>query len=582
MYSTLKRQKSISSHAASISAWCAVFDCPSIVAAFSVCAPRAGEQLRRAQEHRGALLPRRARPVVPGLARPPSIARSTSLRAALVDGRRGRAPGRAARPPRRSSPVRTSSPPITSGMSICCDSQLREASAELLPLGRARRVVANRLVVRLGDAEDSVGAHAVDSRMTARGRDARRRTRWTAGAWASSGSRTAASSGTSLPSRGRRRRMDGGGRRSSSGCARTSTGEDDAFEDVDRSISSTRRRSSSAARQDAARGPARRGRHVRRARRARRLAWRSACRRHVLRAQPARRSSFPATASSRRRPRLVRLARARATSGGCSSSRVRLPLSRSSATSWRAIAPERDCDRLAELSGLFHVAGSVHLRGRGEVALHLDLTSSAVARRAFALLRALDVESEIRDIPAARVRPGDALPAPCGGHCARSYETLHRAGDRSTRRTGRWTQPPQRVLVAPLLPPRISPRRAARRRLAQRAARPASRDRGRRRSTAPAFSPTWRRATGVELRVLDRGRHAVAYAKGADRSRTCSSPRARRDTVLVLEEHAVLAAIRADANRLANADHANLVRTSRAAHAQLEAVPGARPRRAAG
>ena len=53
-----------------------------------------------------------------------------------------------------------------------------------------------------------------------------------------------------------------------------------------------------------------------------------------------------------------------------------------------AIAPDADCDRLAELSGLFHVAGSVHLRGRGEVALHLDLVSSAVARRAFALLRA--------------------------------------------------------------------------------------------------------------------------------------------------------------------------------------------------
>jgi DNA-binding protein WhiA len=33
-----------------------------------------------------------------------------------------------------------------------------------------------------------------------------------------------------------------------------------------------------------------------------------------------------------------------------------------------------------------------------------------------------------------------------------------------------------------------------------------------------------------------------------------------------------MSAIRADANRLANADHANLVRTSRAAHAQLEAV----------
>jgi hypothetical protein len=34
----------------------------------------------------------------------------------------------------------------------------------------------------------------------------------------------------------------------------------------------------------------------------------------------------------------------------------------------------------------------------------------------------------------------------------------------------------------------------------------------------------------------------------------------------------VLAAIRADANRLANADEANLVRTARAAHRQLEAI----------
>ena len=44
------------------------------------------------------------------------------------------------------------------------------------------------------------------------------------------------------------------------------------------------------------------------------------------------------------------------------------------------------------------------------------------------------------------------------------------------------------------------------------------------------------------------------------------------DIVLVLEERSVVSAIRADANRLANADHANLVRTSRAAHAQLEAL----------
>ena len=61
-----------------------------------------------------------------------------------------------------------------------------------------------------------------------------------------------------------------------------------------------------------------------------------------------------------------------------------------------AIAPRRRCDRLAEISALFHTAGTVHLRGRGAVAFHLDLGSSAAARRAFALLAELRVPAEIR------------------------------------------------------------------------------------------------------------------------------------------------------------------------------------------
>src|SRR5437763_859847 len=61
-----------------------------------------------------------------------------------------------------------------------------------------------------------------------------------------------------------------------------------------------------------------------------------------------------------------------------------------------AIAPAKTCDRLAELSGLFHAAGSIHLRGRGNVSVHLDVGASAVARRGFSLLRTFGVGSEIR------------------------------------------------------------------------------------------------------------------------------------------------------------------------------------------
>jgi DNA-binding protein WhiA len=80
------------------------------------------------------------------------------------------------------------------------------------------------------------------------------------------------------------------------------------------------------------------------------------------------------------------------------------------------------------------------------------------------------------------------------------------------------------------------------------------------------------RDEGIELRVADRGRHAVAYAKGAETIAAALAAAGASDAVLAFEERAVLGATRATANRLANADHANLVRTSRAAHAQVQAL----------
>jgi cell division protein WhiA len=76
----------------------------------------------------------------------------------------------------------------------------------------------------------------------------------------------------------------------------------------------------------------------------------------------------------------------------------------------------------------------------------------------------------------------------------------------------------------------------------------------------------------MRLGVLDRGRHAVAYAKGLDTIESILTAAGAGDTVLAFEEQSIVAAARGEANRLANADHANLVRTSRAAQAQLAAV----------
>jgi cell division protein WhiA len=233
------------------------------------------------------------------------------------------------------------------------------------------------------------------------------------------------------------------------------------------------------------------------------------------------------------------------------------------------IAPEADCDRLAELSGLFHAAGSVHLRGRGQVALHLDLASSAVARRAFALLRAFGVDSEIRTYQQHAFGRATRYQLHVEGS-AHAYETLHRAGvlDAAHRPIER---PPRRVVA----------RRCCRRAYLRGALLAAGSLSGPRdphleirtsELEGARFLADLAAREGADLRVLDRGRHAVAYAKGAESIADALVAAGATDTVLVLEESSVLAAIRADANRLANADHANLVRTSRAAHAQLEAV----------
>jgi DNA-binding protein WhiA len=76
----------------------------------------------------------------------------------------------------------------------------------------------------------------------------------------------------------------------------------------------------------------------------------------------------------------------------------------------------------------------------------------------------------------------------------------------------------------------------------------------------------------VELRVHDRSRHAIAYAKGAEPIADVLALAGAGDAALAIDEHAVIGEARSRANRIANADHANLVRTSRAAHQQVQAI----------
>jgi DNA-binding protein WhiA len=246
-----------------------------------------------------------------------------------------------------------------------------------------------------------------------------------------------------------------------------------------------------------------------------------------------------------------------------------MPLSADVRAELAAIAPTRRCDRVAELSALFHSAGSLHLLGRGRVALHLDLASSGVARRGFSLLRELGIESEIRTYPRHAFDRATRYQLHLAGDTA-TLALLAEAGvvDAGGRPLER---PPQRVVSrsccrgaylrgAFLGGGSLSAPRSPHLEL-----RTTSRD-------GSEFLAEVAGRSGAMLAVAERHSHALAYAKGWDAIEAVLAAAGADETVLALEERAVVAEARAQANRLANADHANLVRTSRAAQSQLQAA----------
>jgi DNA-binding protein WhiA len=226
-----------------------------------------------------------------------------------------------------------------------------------------------------------------------------------------------------------------------------------------------------------------------------------------------------------------------------------------------AIAPERECDRLAELSALFHFAGRLHLLGRGAVSVHLDVGSAAVARRAFTLLRSFGVASEIRTYR----RRAFGQETRYQLHVEGGLSLLREAGVVDARLAPR-ERPPKRVLGRGCC--RAAYLRGGLLAAGSVSGPPSPHLEVRSESRAGAETV----ADAADLRVGRRGEAWLAYAKGIDRIAGALAAAGANDAALVLQERAVVGSTKAGANRLANADHANLVRSSRAAHAQLEAV----------
>ena len=234
-----------------------------------------------------------------------------------------------------------------------------------------------------------------------------------------------------------------------------------------------------------------------------------------------------------------------------------------------AIDPSKRCDRLAELSALFHAGGVVHLLGRGRLAVHLDVSSAAVARRAFTLLRELGLPSELRTYTRHAFDSSTRYQVHVEGSDD-ALAVLSEAGILDRQR---------RPLPAP--PRHVVGRRCCRGAYLRGAFLAAgSWSAGRSphlelRAASPEAATTLQRvgaAEGATMGIVERRSHVAAYAKGWESIEAILASAGAADAVLALEERAVVAAARDEANRLANADHANVVRMTRAAQEQLDAA----------
>jgi DNA-binding protein WhiA len=234
-----------------------------------------------------------------------------------------------------------------------------------------------------------------------------------------------------------------------------------------------------------------------------------------------------------------------------------------------AIAPRKRCCRLAELSALVRAGGSVHLHGGGRVTLHLEVATPAVARRAFSLLRSYGVAGEIRTFRQQAFERARRFQIHLRDD-ARALQALNEIGVLDSRLVP-LEQPPRRIVARSCC--RASYLRGAllaagsvsgppNAHLELRAATP----------EAAGFLARIAGEEGFPLTVHERNSHAIAYAKAGETIAELLAYVGADEAALRLGEDAVVAATRARANRLANADHANIVRASRAADAQLRAI----------
>jgi hypothetical protein len=189
-----------------------------------------------------------------------------------------------------------------------------------------------------------------------------------------------------------------------------------------------------------------------------------------------------------------------------------------------------------------------------------------VARRAFALLRGFDVSCEIRSYRRRAFDGATRYQLHVEGE-SRALQVLNEAGVLSAR-LGPLERPPKRVVArsccrgAYLRGALLGGGSVSRTHLELRTGERAGAE----------FLVELAAAEDIHLGLHERAGHAIAYAKGGETISEVLAAAGAAGAVLTFAERAVVGGAKSRANRLANADHANLVRSSRAAGVQLRAL----------
>jgi DNA-binding protein WhiA len=234
-----------------------------------------------------------------------------------------------------------------------------------------------------------------------------------------------------------------------------------------------------------------------------------------------------------------------------------------------ALPPAAHC-RLAQLSGVVRFSGSFHLRGRGEVHVRCDLGSSGTVRRAMELLRERGATCEVRTYQERRFQRHTRFLLIVRGD-PRSLQVLHEAGVLSASLT-----PLEEV------PHRVVARSCCRRAYLRGAFLAAGSVSGLRAAAHLEIRASSRQAAeqlaelagreGFPLAVHEARRYWIAYTKRSETIRDLLAALGAHGAELRHEEQAVMRWARERANRLTNADAANLRRQTDAAARQRAAI----------